>query len=138
MTTNNSAEIATLALLIEMARADHDVDDREKEHVERLAEEHFDLNGIRLKQVVELAEQAADEAVSLFDFTRELDKTLKMNDKIRIVKILWRMAMADGHIDKHEEHLVRKVAELLHVPHSRFIQMKHHVLNDNQKVSSET
>jgi uncharacterized tellurite resistance protein B-like protein len=47
-----------------------------------------------------------------------------MDERARIVGMLWKVSSADGHIDAHEEHLVRKVADLLYVPHARFIQAK--------------
>ena len=42
-----------------------------------------------------------------------------------MVELLWRVAYADGDLDKYEEHLVRRIADLIHVPHSVFIRMKH-------------
>ncbi len=123
-----SIEIPVLALLIEMSRADQDVDGREVEQLKSLATSHFHLQGARLQEVLSAAERAADEAVSLFQFTRKLDRAFDAPEKVRIVEMLWRMAAADGRIDKHEEYLVRKIADLLHVSHSQFMRMKHRVL----------
>ena len=65
-----------------------------------------------------------EEAVSLYEFTNRLNDELTPEDKTGIVEMLWRVAFADGRIDKYEEHLVRKAADLLYVPHRRFIRAK--------------
>jgi uncharacterized tellurite resistance protein B-like protein len=47
-----------------------------------------------------------------------------MEDRIEIVHRLWEVTFLDGEVHAREEHLVRKVADLLYVPHSQFIRGK--------------
>ena len=65
-----------------------------------------------------------EKSVSLYEFTSRLNEELSPEEKADTVEMLWRVAFADGRLDKYEEHLIRKAADLLHVPHRRFIRAK--------------
>ena len=41
-----------------------------------------------------------------------------------LLAMMWRVAMADNEISRYEEHVIRKVADLLYVPHGDFIAAK--------------
>ena len=121
-------QLATAALLVEMARADFADDPAERDHVQALLQREFSLTAHEAERVAALGADAADAAVSLYDFTRSVDEALSTEDKIRIVEMLWQVAYADGALDKYEEHLLRKLADLLHISHRQLIQAKHRVL----------
>ena len=70
------------------------------------------------------AQACADEATSLHEFTRLINEQLTDAQKYHVIELLWQFGFADGAIDKYEEHLVRKVADLLYVRHSEFIRAK--------------
>ena len=118
-------QLATAALLIEMTRADYEVKKVERDAVTRAVQRVFGLNAGETAELVALAEQEADEATSLYEFTRLINDNFEPEQKERIVELLWQVALADGEIDKYEDHLVRKVADLIHVPHLTFIRAKH-------------
>jgi len=124
--------LATAALLVEMTRADFQVEERERAAVADGLERVFGLSEQESAELIEMAEQDASEAASLFQFTRVIDGRLAPERKAKIVEMLWRVAYADGRMDKYEEHLVRKVADLLHVSHRDFIQAKHRVQKELQ------
>ena len=120
---------ATAALLVEMMRADFTIDDRERAHVRALLVEHFGLDEQSARQLMALAEAEVAEASDLFGFTRLVDRACSPEEKIRILELLWEVAWADGRLDKYEEYLVRKLADLLHVRHADMMQAKHRVLD---------
>lgn len=117
-------QLATAALLIEITRADATVDEVEEQHVEALLREHTGLQDDALKQLIQEADTAVDEAVSLVDFSRVLVETLSVEERGEVVDMLWQVAYADGRIDRYEDYYVRKLADLLYVSHSRFVQAK--------------
>jgi uncharacterized tellurite resistance protein B-like protein len=117
--------LATAALLIEMTRADYDVKSVERDAVTQAVQRVFELNTAETAELVALAEQEADEATSLYEFTRLINDNFEPQQKEHIVELLWQVALADGEIDKYEDHLVRKIADLIHVPHLTFIRAKH-------------
>jgi len=122
--SGQALQAATAALLMEIARADTEIDDVEREVIHRIISSHFEMSPELAREVSLLAEQEADEVTSLHPFTRLINAECSIEDKIGIVRMLWQVTYADGEIDKHEEHLVRRVADLLHVPHREFIRTK--------------
>lgn len=118
-------QLAAAALLIEMTRADHDVKGIERNAVTRALTRAFDLDDSETAELVALAERQADDATSLYEFTRLINDHFEADQKQHFVELLWSVALADGEIDKYEEHLVRKVADLIYVPHQAYIRAKH-------------
>jgi uncharacterized tellurite resistance protein B-like protein len=116
--------LATAALFVEMTRADFEVTEQERAGLEREVAQALSLSAEQTREIIELAEQEASAAIELFQFTRLIDTGFEPAEKIDLVERLWRLALADSRLDKHEEHLVRKVANLLHVPHREFIAAK--------------
>lgn len=123
----HSLRVATALLLVEVARADFNDDLTEIDTVFELLRRHFDLTEAETRLLVEEARREADHAVELQAFTRRLHQAVDTAEKERIVEMLWRVALADRHLDKHEDHLVRRVAELLYVPHRDVIRIRNRV-----------
>ena len=118
--------VATAALLVEMMRADYEVQPEERDAVLRALGTAFgDLSADETRDLLARAEERADDATSLYEFTQHINRQFDHEQKARVVELLWRVAYADGDLDKYEEHLVRRIADLIHVPHSVFIRMKH-------------
>lgn len=122
---DHALRLATAALLVEVMRADFDTSADERQAVERLLVERFELSAESATELLDLAEQEVDEAVSLFQFTDLIDKTFDHGQKKRILIMLWEVVYADGHKDKHEEYLLRKIADLLHLSHKDFTHARH-------------
>jgi uncharacterized tellurite resistance protein B-like protein len=124
---DHALRLATAALLIEVVRADYEEDIKETEAVIRQLQTHFDLTEEETLLLVEEAAQKADHSVSLQEFTRLLHEHLSEKEKHSVIEMLWLIALADDHLDKHEDHVVRKVAELLYVTHGDLIRIRNEV-----------
>lgn len=122
---NHSLELVMAALMVEMARADRVISAAETTQIQRILKSRFHLSADELADLLALAEDQADHAISLFEFTHRLKQLLPHETRDQIVELLWQVAFADGTIDKYEEQLVRKVADLLHVRHQDFIAARH-------------
>ena len=119
--------MATAVLMTEIARADHDYDGSEFDLLLDLITRHFHISP---NDAVELANEAnvrAEDHVSLHTFTQLLNKNLTEKEKERVVLLLWQIAYADGRLDKYEDSLVSKIAELLYVRRVRVMRLKHDV-----------
>ena len=116
--------LATAALFIETMRADFHVTDEERSRLDAAVRDTLDLDADEARELLALAEQEVGAAVELFQFTRLIDEAFTSEQKAQLVERLWRVAFADAHIDRMEEHLVRKIANLLHVPHRDYIEAK--------------
>lgn len=125
-------QLAAAALLIEVTRADYEVKGIEREAVTRALTDAFELDDSETRELVTLAERQADDATSLYEFTRLINDHFDAHQKQYFIELLWHVALADGEIDKYEEHLVRKVAELIHVPHLEYIRAKHSAIDSSR------
>lgn len=116
--------LAAAALLIETARADFRQDAEEEQALEALLCDSLALSGTEVHDLVQQASNRVDNATSLYEFTRLINDYYSPEQKLQLVDAMWRVAYADGRLDKYEEHLIRQVAELTYVPHSDYIRSK--------------
>ena len=126
----HALRLATATLLVEVVRADQEEAVVEEEVVLKQLGNFFDLSKEETSLLVQEAEQEADYSVSLQSFTRELHERLTINEKHVVIEMLWRVALADRELDKHEDYLVRKVADLLYVSHQDLIRIRNRVSED--------
>jgi uncharacterized tellurite resistance protein B-like protein len=126
----HALRVATAVLLIEVARADYAEDLSEDRATFALIKEFFGLTDEEAALLIEEARRQADHSISLQTFTRKLHEQLSVAEKHRVVEMLWKVALADEHLDKYEDYVVRKVADLLYVPHSDLIRIRNSVRGD--------
>ncbi|NND53738.1 MAG: TerB family tellurite resistance protein [Gammaproteobacteria bacterium] len=117
-------QLALAALLLEMARADFDESSDEQLAIRGFLATHFELTEAEAGALMDRAAKAMDESVCLFDFTRALHDSLDYEQKLEVVRLLWRTALADDRLDKYEEYLIRKVADLLYVSNGDIIRLR--------------
>ena len=122
--------MAIATLLMEVARVHRDISAKERRAVQRLIEAHFALPEDVSQTIAAAAEREAEHATSLYPLTSLLNRECSQQDKRQVVKMLWEVSLADGHLDRHEEHIIRRIADLLHVPHREFIRAKLQVTGD--------
>lgn len=123
----HALRVATALLLIEVARADYADDFAEDEAMLASLKQFFALDDESAALLLQEARSTADQAVELQQFTRRLHEQLSVAEKHRIVEMLWQVALADRRLDKHEDHLVRRIADLLYVSHSDLIRIRNRV-----------
>lgn len=119
--------IASAALLLEMMRMDNRLADEERQSIEHTLRDQFKLDAKQLAELIRLAGEEARQASGYHQFTSLINQRCDAAQKVRIVENLWRVAFADGHLDAHESHLMRKLANLLHVGHADYIAAKQRV-----------
>jgi len=119
-----TVRLAAAALLIETAKADFSQSDEELDALQALLAHSLGLDEAAVAELVRAAQARAAAATSLYEFTRTLNDHCSAEDKVRLIESMWMVAYADGNADKYEEHLIRKVAELIYVPHSEYIRTK--------------
>ena len=117
-------QVATGALLIEMMRTDVEVTEGERAVVLASLQSKFHLTSEETHELVALAEAEADDAIDHYQFTSLIKTGFSDEQKRKVVEYLWAVAYADENVDKHEEFLVRKIANLIGVSHKEFIEAK--------------
>ena len=113
----NSHDIALAAatLMFEVIKSDSDIHLFEHQQMAEQLRKQFDLSHEEVTELVTLAEDASDEAVSLHSFTRQICDSWDNSQRCELIEDLWLIALADGKIDAHERHVIRKIAALLYL-----------------------
>ena len=117
-------QLATAALLIEVMVIDGDLDDQEMQSIAGTLSNMLHLSKEQIDQLIELSKEEVADATSLYQFTKEINEHFDIEKKLSLMTAMWRVAFADGHLDKYEENIIRRVADLLHIRHSEYIRCK--------------
>jgi len=116
--------LAAAALLLEVAWADHDIADAELALIEQQLRSEFGLSEAEVTELVEESREHHEDSVGLFSYTRTINDAWDESRRFALVTALWRLALADDGLHRYEEHVVRKISELLYLSHERFIEAK--------------
>jgi uncharacterized tellurite resistance protein B-like protein len=119
----HTLELATATLLAEVMRLEG-VEPEERAAVLAAVRTQFGLAPAEAEELVRLAEEEARSAHDYYQFTSLIRQSYSQEDRQAIVELLWRVAYADARLSGHEMHVVRKIADLLYVPHSAYIAAK--------------
>lgn len=122
--TEHAVRVAMAALLVEVAEADYHDAPEERESIVAIVKESFDLSEAETNEIVALARQEHAEAIDNFQFTHLINQHYSAVQRVEFIEKLWQIAFADQHLDKHEEHVIRRIADLIHVAHSDFMKTK--------------
>jgi uncharacterized tellurite resistance protein B-like protein len=120
----HSIQLATAALLVEVARIDRESTPDERAIVQRAVREKFDLAPDEADRLIDLAEAEVQQATDYFQFTSLVNRHFTQEQKQRVIELMWRVAFADAALSAHENHLMRKIADLLHITHGDYIAAK--------------
>lgn len=120
----HALQLAAAVLLVEVMRADPTIKEAERNAVVVALREKFKLADDELARLVELAEQTAKTAFDYHRFTSSINEHFTQAQKVRMIEAMWQVAYADAHLDVHENHLISKIAGLLHVTHGEYIAAK--------------
>jgi uncharacterized tellurite resistance protein B-like protein len=117
-------DLACAALLVEVARADYADDPRETEATLAAIRRVLEVSETDITQLLSEANAEVEEGTSVFPHTSLINEHCSREQKYEILVAMWQVAFADGNLDKYEEHLIRRVAGLIHLDHHEFIQAK--------------
>ncbi len=117
-------KLAVAQLLLEIARSDLNITISEIDVIRRHLAKAYELSEPALDALIASAQSKVEQSVSLHDSVNTVNRLLSAEDKAGLIRTLWRVAYADQRLDMHEEALLRRLADLLYVPHSVFIREK--------------
>ena len=128
---DSSIQKSICSLMIEVAYADNQLDESElKAMASSLSK--LDIEKEEIQEIVDATLAKSKESISFYEHTRILNDQLDYDQKKEVLNSVWAIAFADGEMDKHEEHLIRRIADLLYLNHKDFINAKL-----NQKETNE-
>jgi len=120
----SAVAVAAAVLLLEVARSDSDLSAVERDAALAAVRSKFGLSQQQAEDIIRTAEMEAREATGLYPFTSLINREFSATQKERLIELVWRVAYTDAGLDAHELHLVRRIANLLHIPHGTYIAAK--------------
>lgn len=117
--------LACAALLIEVAVIDNEFDSDELASVKTILHREFEVPDEELDELIAMAQHECSESTSMYGFTQLVNQHCSFEEKFDLIAHMWRIAYADGDLDKYEEYIIRKVSDLIHLGHGEFIRAKH-------------
>ena len=122
--SEHALRLAMASLMIEVAESDYENSPAEREALLKIVKQSFDLKESEASEIIELAQQEHTESTDYFQFTSLINQNYSAAQRIVLIENLWKIAFADKVLDKHEVHVIRRIADLIHVSHSDFIATK--------------
>jgi len=123
----NDYRLAAAALLVHALAVDGRVTRAERQRLHALLQSRFDLNAAAADELIAEAILAEGDAVDLYGFTSQLNRSLDEQGRLRIIEMLWQIIYVDGQVNEFEDNLVWRVADLLHVPSRDRIELRRQV-----------
>jgi uncharacterized tellurite resistance protein B-like protein len=117
-------QVATAALLIEIAKADGDFSDEERERIIDLMKKDFELDDELVSDLLDLSEQRVKDSISVYEFASIINESFTRQEKIELLKNLWRIIYVDGKLDSHEDQLIKIIGSTLNLEHKDVIGAK--------------
>ncbi len=122
--STSQEQLAVAALLIEVMIIDGELAENELASITATLGELLALSGDDVDELLTLSRSEVSDATSLYQFTRHINEHFDLDKKMRLMTSLWRVAYADGTLDKHEENIIRRIADLIHLRHNEYIRCK--------------
>jgi|TARA_A200000113_G_scaffold167876_1_gene152600 uncharacterized tellurite resistance protein B-like protein len=120
---DNSIQKSICSLMIEVAYADNQLDESELKAMANSLSK-LDIQQEEIREIVDETLAKSKESISFYEHTRILNDQLDYDQKKDVLNSVWSIAFADGQMNKHEEHLIRRIADLLYLNHKDFINSK--------------
>ena len=122
-------QLATAVLLAEVIRSDAHASEVERAAAVSALRNTFALTDAEMQHLLARAEHAAQNSNDYFRYTNAMNEHFTQVQKIQVIESMWHVAYADSKLDAHENHVISKVAGLLHVTHGDYITAKMHAKN---------
>ena len=123
-TSAGNLEVATAALLVEIASFDNEFSDVERDTIVASLKGHFGLTDDQVEEILLMTREELEKRIDLYYFTNQINDYLDVSQKMEIMEMIWRVIYADRHLNGHEDFLVHRFAKLLRLDHSRMIEAK--------------
>jgi uncharacterized tellurite resistance protein B-like protein len=133
--SRDELRMAAVLLLVEVMMADHRIDESEKHQLLKSTMALLQLTREESEELINQAIRQRKDLVSLYDLTRVINLHFDQARKIELIAHMWRVAYSDRQWDKYEEHLIRKVADLLYISHQDFVHARVDVQEQLQESS---
>lgn len=119
-----SPDLAAAALLVEVMAADDQWQHEEHTAIRIALLNSLDISEADCDDLLESAKSQQQDAHDYYALTRQINDHFSPEKKYELILDMWKVAWADGELDRYEDNTIRKIAELIYVPHELFIKAK--------------
>jgi len=120
----NEVSLAVAALMVEIMRMDGKLQETERNEIIKRLQARFALSSSDVEDLIKQATEKVEQALDMHQFTSVVVKGFSTDERLHILTELWAVALADGHVDPYEEQIIRRMADLMGLHHTQFIQAK--------------
>jgi uncharacterized tellurite resistance protein B-like protein len=117
-------QIASTALMVEMANSDGSITDEEYEIITNSIQKIFNIEIEKIKELIKISKEELKESVSLYEFSGVINENFSHEEKIELMDQLWRLIYTDNKLDKYEDKLVKQIGRMLKLDHKEIINSK--------------
>ena len=122
--------LATAAILLDIANADGTFTPAEDGDIVGFLKSSFRLDDESARELLKAGDELRAQTIDHFALTNFVRRNASLDDRIDIVKTMWRVVYSDGRLTDYENYLVRKLADLLGLEHHLMIAAKVAVLEE--------
>ena len=123
-TISKKYQVATAALLVEIAKADGNFSDEERNRIIDLMRTDFNLDDECVNELLELSEQKVKDSISVYEFSSIINESFTQHEKLGLIKNLWRIIYEDGKLDSHEDRMIKIIGSTMNLDHKDIIAAK--------------
>ncbi len=123
-TPSLSVESAAVALLVEVCQLDAEDHPQEEAALKRWIEQSLGWSSAEAEQLLQESRQLHEQENALYPMTRQINEQWNEAQKFDLILAAWRIALSDGELHRLEEHGIRRIADLIYLPHSEYIRAK--------------
>ena len=117
-------ELTAAVLAYEIARSDGEISNDELSVLMQEVEKISAKVGKDKLEILNLVEEHSKNSVSFHEFIEDINKNYSKDEKISLLKFMWKTAYADGKLDVDDERLVRRVADLIKIKDIEVLKLK--------------
>lgn len=128
--TDEKVKIATCVIILECVSADDHISKEERNSIVEILMDRFDLSRKESEKLIQLSKKHRNDHPGIWYFTNIINEHLNKESKYDLLEMDWRAIYTDGNLDKYERSVSNKLRGLLHIEHSKFINIKLKVQND--------
>ena len=123
--------LAAAAMLVHAAAIDGEMSQSERDELHAVIKQRFELDDVATDDLIAKATAAEHEAVDLYHFTHQLNRTLDEPGRARIIEMMWEIVYADGRRDELEDNLLWRAADLLGVSPRERIELRRRISGED-------
>ena len=117
-------ELTASVLAYELARSDGEITHDELSILMDEIESIANKVGKDKEEIFKIIKIYSEDSVSFHEFVEDINKNYSKEEKLNLLKFMWKIAYADKKLDVDEERLIRRMADLIMIKDVEVLKLK--------------